>query len=157
LATTCRRCPMPQPVKLSDPLVNAAREASELAHRSLAAQVEHWATLGRAIEGKLTADQSASLKYAVRESAPTDYKSAGQFHAALASALAAALSPSSRRSFAAELAHSPEPLYSADPALPGCIVRENPDGTRTPGHWRDGQFMPLRDDPQAGSATARSA
>src|SRR5690606_32301941 len=39
----------------------AAREAAPLAHRSLAAQVEHWAALGRAIEGSLTSQQSATL------------------------------------------------------------------------------------------------
>jgi hypothetical protein len=137
---------MPQPVKLSDTLINAAREAAELAHRSLAAQVEHWATLGRAIEGKLTTDQTASLTYAVRESAPRDYQSPGALNAALATVLATALSPASRRAVTAELAQSPEPLYSADAALPGCILRENADGTRTPGRWQDNQFVPLQND-----------
>lgn len=135
---------MPQPVKLSDPLINAAREAAELAHRSLASQVEHWATLGRAIEGRLTSDQSATLKNVVRESAPAPYRNPEQLNAAIATALAHALSPEARKSFAAELAGSSEPSYSADPAFPGCIVRENLDGTRTPGHWVDERFVPLK-------------
>lgn len=64
---------MPQPVKLSDSLIEAAREAAPAAHRSLAAQVEHWATLGRAIEGSLTSDESAILKgHVVRELAAAD-------------------------------------------------------------------------------------
>jgi hypothetical protein len=52
---------MPQPVKLSDNLVNAARAAAPLAHRSLAAQVEHWAALGAPIE-RPGLDQSTLLK-----------------------------------------------------------------------------------------------
>jgi ParD-like antitoxin of type II bacterial toxin-antitoxin system len=114
--------------------------------RSLAAQVEHWATLGRAIEGKLTTDQSSSLKYAVRESAPRDYGSPATLNAALATALATALSTASRSALAIELARSPEPLFSADPALPGCILRENADGTRTPGRWQDNRFVPLQNE-----------
>ena len=57
---------MPQPVKISDALIEAAREVAPLANRSLAAQVEHWAALGRSIEGSLTSDQSTALKRAVR-------------------------------------------------------------------------------------------
>lgn len=37
-------------VKLSRRLVDEARHEAELLHRSLAGQIEHWATLGRAIE-----------------------------------------------------------------------------------------------------------
>lgn len=37
-------------VKLNRRLVDAARAEAELFHRSLAGQIEHWATLGRALE-----------------------------------------------------------------------------------------------------------
>lgn len=37
-------------VKLNSRLVDAAREEAELFHRSLSGQIEHWATLGRALE-----------------------------------------------------------------------------------------------------------
>jgi hypothetical protein len=100
---------VPQPVKLSDTLINAAREAAGSADRSLAAHVEHWATLGRAIEGKLSTDQSSSLKYAVRESAPRDYGSPATLNAALATALATALSTASRSALAIELARISHP------------------------------------------------
>ena len=53
---------MPQPVKLSDPLVDAARAAAQDAERSLAGQIEHWARLGRAVESTLSVDAAIRLK-----------------------------------------------------------------------------------------------
>jgi hypothetical protein len=86
---------MAQPVKLSDPLINAARKSATSSHRSLAAQVEHWATLGCAIEGALTADQTASLKGQVREPGTAEYRNPSKVSpAALAKAIGAALSSS---------------------------------------------------------------
>lgn len=145
---------MPQPVKLSDPLIDAARQAAGLAHRSLAAQIEHWATLGRAIEGKLTIEQSSSLKHAVREPAPPRFHEPHEQNQAIARALANALTSTARQDLARELAQSPAPLYSTDPAFPGTILRENPDGTRTPGNWRDGRFVALETDPDHSTAAA---
>ena len=37
-------------VRLSKRIISAAREAGQIHTRSIAAQVEHWAKLGRAIE-----------------------------------------------------------------------------------------------------------
>lgn len=37
-------------VKLTRPLVEEARREADLFHRSLGGQIEHWATLGRAVE-----------------------------------------------------------------------------------------------------------
>lgn len=53
---------MPQPVKLSDPLINAARTVASDADRSIAGQIEHWARLGRVTERVLSFDESAQLK-----------------------------------------------------------------------------------------------
>ena len=41
---------MPAPVKISDRLLARAKEEAKGTHRSVTAQIEHWATLGRAIE-----------------------------------------------------------------------------------------------------------
>jgi len=49
------------PVKLSKELVEEARESAKLFHRSLTGQIEHWATLGRVIEARLTGDDMAPL------------------------------------------------------------------------------------------------
>ena len=109
-----------QPVKLSDQLINAARESAELAHRSLAAQVEHWSTLGRAIEGTLNADQTAQLKRAVRESPPANYAlSNAELASAVTQSIAQALAPESREKFRRELARPAQPIYGTDDAFSG--------------------------------------
>jgi hypothetical protein len=148
---------MSKPVKLSDSLYGAAREAADVSHRSLSSQIEHWATLGRAIEGRLTSNESAQLKSQVREPAAAPYATAGALQAHLKSALLEALKPTTQAAFAAELAASPLPRYSADPAFPGCLVLENPDGTRTPGTWINGRFEPLIGRSESPAADARQA
>lgn len=49
------------PVKLSGDLVAEARHSAKLFHRSLTGQIEHWATLGRALESRLSGDALAPL------------------------------------------------------------------------------------------------
>jgi ParD-like antitoxin of type II bacterial toxin-antitoxin system len=135
---------MAQPVKLSDGLINAARESAPTAHRSLAAQVEHWATLGRSIEGALTMQQTTSLKRAVREPHATYGATTAEVAEALARALSSAVSPAGRSDFRNELLASGQPLYGTDPAFPGLIVRKNADGSVTPGRWSNNQFVPVQ-------------
>lgn len=53
---------MPQPVKLSDSLVQAARDVAPDADRSIAGQIEHWARLGRAAESRLSVDEAVRWK-----------------------------------------------------------------------------------------------
>jgi len=52
---------MSQPVKLSDGLVLDARLTGQIVQRSIAAQVEFWARLGRAMEPLLQGVQSLAL------------------------------------------------------------------------------------------------
>jgi hypothetical protein len=133
---------MPQPVKLSDDLIDAARDAAPLASRSLASQIEHWATLGRAVESGLTADQSASLKRSVRESAPKLYQNS---RADLAQVLADAMERVSSPDFAASTSKSLRQkkghLYGTNKAFPGYLVRQEADGSLTPGRMVDRQFV----------------
>ncbi len=133
---------MPQPVKLSDVLIDAAREAAPLAHRSLAAQVEHWAALGRAIEGNLTLQQSATLKLRVQEPRPANYSPQHKAQA-LADAIESALAPAFGEQVRAELLRSPLPVYGRHPAYPGYLVRREPDGSLTPGHLVNREFQPV--------------
>ena len=49
------------PVKLSGELVEEARSSANLFHRSLTGQIEHWATIGRAVEAQLPGDALAGL------------------------------------------------------------------------------------------------
>jgi hypothetical protein len=136
---------MPQPVKLSDSLIDAAREAAPLAHRSLAAQVEHWATLGRAIEGSLTSEQSAILKRgAVQEPAARPYAPTPAVNPAsvLAAALEHAVSPEFAAQVRASLSQLKGPKYGTHKDHPGYLVRYEADGTLTPGRMVNREFIP---------------
>lgn len=136
---------MAQPVKLSDTLINAARDAASDAHRSLAAQVEHWATLGRAIEGSLTSDQSASLKRSVQEPAVRAYAQAPHEDpsAVLTAALERAVSPAFAGQVRQSLTRQAGPQYGTHTAFPGYLVRYEADGTLTPGRLVDRVFIPV--------------
>lgn len=55
---------MGMPVKLSDELVRQAREEAKSADRSITAQIEHWAKLGRSVESALRHEEVSALKLA---------------------------------------------------------------------------------------------
>jgi hypothetical protein len=144
---------MPHVVKLSDELVAAAKAAAALSHRSTASQIEFWATLGKSIDGTLTAHQAGELVRSVREPAGQYRTLQTPLPAALAQALREALSPEGRATLATELAASPNPRYGTSPALPGCLIRFNSDGTRTVGRWVNDDFEPL---PEAQASAPRT-
>ena len=75
---------MPQPVKVGDALIEAARTAAEENHRSMAAQIEHWALLGRAVEKALTLGDTQALK---RSEGQLDSSARGRIAEALTNAL----------------------------------------------------------------------
>lgn len=137
---------MPQPVKISDALLDAAREAAPLANRSVAAQIEHWAGLGRAIEGSLTADQSMTLKRGIQEPQARPYvssESVEQIRQRVINALTYSLTPAFRTGVRDEVNASARPTYGLDDAFPGTLVRRDPDGTLTPGRLVGRQFVPI--------------
>ena len=139
---------MPQPVKLSDALIDAARTESARADRSLASQIEHWAQLGRMIEPSLTSANTLALKHAetsLIEALPPTVEGR-----ALLEALTAALVRDARRGkvirgFAGRV------RYGTDPELPGFVIRLGPDGTRTLGRLVKGRFEAVN------TATAHTA
>jgi ParD-like antitoxin of type II bacterial toxin-antitoxin system len=133
---------MPQPVKLSDALIGAAREAAALTHRSLASQVEHWATLGRAIDGQLTKQQTADLVRGVQEARAVYGSPVSQ---AIAERITATIESVRSGNFGREIRESLHatsgPIYGTHPDFPGQMVRRNPDGTLTPGQLVGRNFM----------------
>lgn len=127
---------MAQPVKVGDALIEAARGAAEENQRSMAAQIEHWALLGRAIEKTLTVGDTAALK-----------RSEGRLDAAtrarVAQALSNALDPD-RSAVARTSIGIRDPIrYETDPALPGLLIQRRPDGTRRIGRMIDREFVAL--------------
>jgi hypothetical protein len=136
-----RTAEMGMPVKLSDALVKVARVEAGAADRSITAQIEHWASLGRAVETALRHEDALALKHA-----------GGDLHRAFrgASARKALLSVlrriaaiADRSELAGMLMHD-RTVYQADPKGSGAIERIEPDGTRTAGRLEHRRFVPVR-------------
>lgn len=120
---------MSQPVKLSDPLVSDAREAGQLFERSIAGQIEYWASLGKALEPLLRWEQAAALRRR------------GQ-HFSLKECLERVDSEGGRQRLQEVLAQRPFPHYEPCPEAPGFLVRIEEDGRRTIGKFQRRQFVP---------------
>src|SRR5436305_14639819 len=107
---------MSQPVKISDELIRDARLTAEIAERSIAGQIEFWATLGRAIEPLLEGARALALRRAgaVRP---------------LSECLASINSAEGRQRVSTYLHSRPFPHYEPAPAAPGLLVRIDADGT----------------------------
>jgi hypothetical protein len=135
---------MPHVVKLSSELVAAAREAARLAHRSTAAQIEHWAALGRSMEDHLTLRESNTLKLSVQEpvtayATDPEVQRIGQ---RLASALAHSLTATGQAEARGALDTLSWPQYGTHEAYPGHVVEHSRDGRLVPGSFVDGKFVP---------------
>jgi len=106
------------PVKLSGELIEEARTASVALHRSLTAQIEHWATIGRIAEAHLSGDALRSL---VTE--PAGALKIGQSLEAsprqqIAAALTAYLTKSDDNAWLREIAASGVAVHGNEPGGP---------------------------------------
>jgi hypothetical protein len=137
---------MPQPVKISDALLDEARTAAVEADRSMAGQIEHWARLGRAVEAILRPREAGAIKRGARGLAK-DIAVPGE-RAALVRALRFALSAAGHSSLGRVLRESGQTRYGADPAFPGYLVRIAPDGELTPGRLVNRRFIALGESQQ---------
>jgi hypothetical protein len=131
---------MPQPVKLSDELIETARATADDARRSLAGQIEHWASIGRAVEGMLTANDVHALK---RFSAAANPGGASNQREAIVNALVAALRPEIPSLIPSRIATVNPVRYGTDPVFPGLTIRVDADGAKTPGRFIGRSFVPL--------------
>jgi hypothetical protein len=113
------------PVKLSDELVRRARKEAAKARRSITAQVEHWASLGRAAE--------QSMPVAVVE---TLRRRRGRLASHPVVSFFERLSEADMR-MAAErkLGFLKGPRYESDPDDPRGIIEVHDDGRRVRGRW----------------------
>jgi hypothetical protein len=121
-----------QPVKLSDSLVLDARLTAKTAQRSIAGQIEFWASLGRAVEALLRGREVLALQ---RTEADRP----------LFECLESVDSPEGRRRVADYLKSRPFPHYETAPGHPGLLIRIAEDGTRTLGRFVDRRFKPSLD------------
>lgn len=121
---------MSQPVKISDALVLDARLTAEAAERSIAAQIEFWARLGRAIEPLLRGDRAIALRRA------GDAKP-------LSNCLRDVDSPRGRRRLADYLKTLPYPHYEQADS-PGLLIKIDSNGKRTLGRFVNRQFEAVK-------------
>ena len=113
---------MGQPVKLSDALVMEARIAGEAMQRSIAGQVEFWASLGRQMEMILTGGQISNL---IQRTETAD----------LLARLDDVDSPNGRARLQAYLETHKFPRFWAHPEQARMFIREEADGTQTVGRF----------------------
>lgn len=119
-------------VKLSDDLVNDARQEAAVTDRSLTSQIEYWARLGRTIERVLQHEEILNIKRT------GELPSAPPTRRAVLSALRQVASEASRRDFASEL-RSGRTVYQD--AGDSRIERIEPDGTRAIGRFVNRHFV----------------
>ena len=118
------------PVKLSGELVEEARHSASLLHRSLTAQIEHWAAIGRAIESQLPGDALNRLLAQLGGTMKISRVAAADQRQQIATVLAEFLSKPDEGTWLREIGARRVPLYGTEPGNPGTIVRLNPDGSR---------------------------
>ena len=129
---------MPAPVKISDRLLSLAREEAEGAHRSTTAQIEHWATLGRAVEVMLAYRDVLALKRSGLTLPIPAHVSSADVRETIA-----AIAADTDRARVKERIHAGGgPVYTTDPKHPGMIVEVQADGRRIPGRMDGPTFVP---------------
>src|SRR5450432_3517806 len=112
---------MSMPVRLSDDLMELAKSAAETATRSLTAQVEHWALIGRAVESALDHASLTALKAEGGDLASA-IPEAGH-RAAVTQAILAAVRGIDRSAIRERIAAGKAPLHGIERSRPETVVR----------------------------------
>ena len=144
---------MASPVKVSDTLLALAREEARSAHRSATAQIEHWATLGRAVEAMLAYRDVLALKSAGETLPMPAFVRRTEVH----DLLQHLAEDPDREAVKARIRAAGGPLYASDPRRPGTIVEIEADATETPGRLAGRRFVPARGKAIAVHARRRTA
>jgi len=120
-----------QPVKISAELLLGARVTGQVLKRSIAGQIEFWASLGRAIDPLLHGDAVIALCRS------------GQGRP-LSNALASVDTPTGRARVSKHLARQPFPHFEADPDNPALLIRIDANGRRTRGRFVNRKFQAVK-------------
>lgn len=130
---------MGMPVKLSDELVRVARKEAAAAERSITAQIEHWAKLGRSVEAALRHEDALAVK-------ESEGNLAGAFRDGMTREsvyqLLRNVAGATDRSGLARTLRRGRTVYETDSSGSGALVRIAPDGTRTRGRLEKRTFVP---------------
>lgn len=118
-------------VSLPAAFAEALRADAEGHDRSMAAQIEHWARIGKAIE---TVAPGNSINIVKTAKEPSD----------ILSALAAFVAAPNVNALRSQYNSSGVVNYGSDPAHPGVVFQHNPDGTVVRGSFdAKGDFSPF--------------
>jgi hypothetical protein len=144
---------MPSPVKVSDSLLALAREEARSAHRSATAQIEHWATLGRAVEAMLAYRDVLALKSAGETLPIPAFVRRHEVH----DLLRRLAEDPDREAMKTRILAAGGPVYASDPDRPGAIVEIEAEGIQRPGRLEGRRFVPTRGKAVAVHARRRTA
>ena len=131
---------MAVPVKVSDKLLALAKKEAESTHRSATAQIEHWATLGRAVEVMAAYGDVLALKRVGGALPMPTFVPRGAVH----DVLAALVTDPNRESVKTRIRAAGGPLYTTDLRRPGHVAEIEASGRRTPGRLVHRRFVPAR-------------
>ncbi len=121
---------MDQPVTISDDLIREASLMAEVSKRSLSAQIEFWASLGRSLEPLLRGEQVIALR---RSSSARP----------LSEAVRDVDTDAGRKRVKGYLDAGPFPHFEAVPDSPGLLRKIEADGTVTLGKFVNRVFEPV--------------
>ena len=141
---------MGTPLKVSDSLFAFAKQEAQATQRSITAQVEHWARIGRAVEVILAHQELLTLKH-VGELLTPVFPSVAR-RQEVHELLTRIADSADREATKTALRASGTPLYATDPSHPDLIIQAWPDGTRIPGRMEGRRFVPVQSDPTKSAA-----
>ena len=132
---------MGTPLKVSDGLFAVARQEANAADRSITAQVEHWAKIGRAVEAVLAHKELLRLKK-VGEILEPVFSSAAR-RREVHELLTRIAMDVDREGVRSMIRKSRKPVYASDPSHPGMIVQVLASGRRRLGRLEGRRFVPV--------------
>jgi hypothetical protein len=132
---------MPQPVKLSDALVLDARLSAEVEQRSIAGQVEYWASLGKLVDAMLDGrTRTDALKKSGVKPLSELIESVGRAEGDVR--------------LHTYLESEPYPHFEPHPTRKGMLIRTDARGKQSAGRFVDRKFV---EEPADGSQSRRTA
>jgi hypothetical protein len=136
---------MGMPLKVSDDLFAAAKQEAAAENRSITAQVEHWARIGRGVEAVLAHGELLGIKKAAAVLGPA-FPQADR-RREVHDLLMRVAESSDRGRVTKAIRSSGTALYEADPSDSRLVVQALPDGTRTRGRIEGRRFIAAEDRP----------
>jgi hypothetical protein len=128
-------------IKISKNLAEAARSAAEWSDRSITGQIEHWASLGKAVESQISVAAAMELKKCGGNLNALESSEQRVSLESVLQQLGAVSSGNARSSLAAKLRQEHTYLYESSATHPGCVERIAADGTRVIGKMVEGKFV----------------